>query len=204
MMCNRIPVIVSRAFGLALLGLVPLATGCLNPNLVNQAVGGFYPTAPGDTPFLMVQVINNTQARLDVPIVYDNGVTTPTFFIRDLNPLSYDTGVVLAWPILRVAIGDLNDPVAPTISATYANGATQSVPFGHPALQAGVDYQRGDTIVFIVTGNAQSPAYLAVSVGRIDGATQVGSTQRADPFGVAELLLLQNGFISPIPLGGGT
>jgi hypothetical protein len=204
MMCNRISAIVPRALGFASLGLLPLATGCLNPNLVNQVAGQFYPTAPGDTPFLMVQVENYTQARLDVPIVYDNGITTPTFYIRDLNPLSYDTGVVLPWPVLRVAIGDLNNPVAPTISATYPNGATQSVPFGHPALQAGVDYQRGDTIIFLLTGNAQSGAYLSVSVGRIDAATQTGATQRADPFGVTELLLLQNGFISAVPLGGGT
>ena len=204
MMRNRTSAIVSRALGLTLLGLVPLATGCLNPNLVNQVTGGFYPTAPGDTPFRMVQVVNDTQARLDVPIVYDNGITTPTVYIRDLNPLSYDTGVVLAWPVIRLAIGDLTTPLSPTINATCASGATQGVPFGHPALQAGVDYVRGDTIIFFITGNAQSGAYLTVSVGRIDGAADAGSTKRADPFGVTELLLLQNGFITTVPLGGGT
>jgi len=169
MMRNRTLVFTPRRLALALLGTLPLASGCLNPNLVNQAVGSFYPTAPGNTPFLMVQVVNQSQARLDVPIVYDNGVTTPTFYIRSLNPLSHDTGVVLPWPVLRLAIGDLTNPLAPTISATYANGAVQAVPFGHAALRAGVDYQRGDTILFVITGNA---------------------------------LLLQNGFITAIPLGG--
>ncbi len=202
MMRNRTLVFTPRRLALALLGTLPLASGCLNPNLVNQAVGSFYPTAPGNTPFLMVQVVNQSQARLDVPIVYDNGVTTPTFYIRSLNPLSHDTGVVLPWPVLRLAIGDLTNPLAPTISATYANGAVQAVPFGHAALRAGVDYQRGDTILFVITGNAQSPAYLNVSIGRIDGAADAGATQRADPFGITELLLLQNGFITAIPLGG--
>ncbi|MGB9624349.1 MAG: hypothetical protein ACPMAQ_05750 [Phycisphaerae bacterium] len=202
MMRNRTLVCVPRRLALALFGLLASATGCLNPDLVNQAVGSFYPTAPGNTPFLMIQVVNQSQARLDVPIAYDNGVTTPVFYIRNLNPLSHDTGVVLPWPVLRLAIGDLTNPLAPTISATYPNGAVQAVPFGHAALQAGVDYQRGDTIIFVVTGNAQSPAYLNVSIGRIDGAADAGATQRADPFGITELLLLQNGFITAIPLGG--
>lgn len=175
--------------------LLPLVAGCLNPNFLNSSVGGFYPTAPGDEPFIMVRVINDTSATLDIPIVYDDGTTpTYTYIIRGLTPAGRDTGILLEWPVLRVALGDLNNPVLPLILAYYPDGSSSGVPFGQAALEAGVDYDRGDTIIFHITEDSRSAAYIRVSSGLIDGAGQTGTFDRGNPFERLRLLLFSSGF----------
>lgn len=186
---------VVRLAGIMLLVLLLLMGGCLNPDFLNSAVGGFYPTAPGDEPFIMVRVINDTSATLDVPIVYDDG-TTPTFtyIIRGLTPEGRDTGILLDWPVLRVALGDLNNPVLPLIVAYFPDGSSSGVPFGQQALEAGVDYDRGDTVIFHITEDSRSASYIRVSTGLIDGAGQQGTFDRGDPFARLRLLLISSGF----------
>lgn len=175
--------------------LLPLLAGCLNPELVNQAVGGLYPTAPGSEPFIAVRVVNDTSATLDIPIVYDDGsVPTYMFLIQGLTPQGRDTGIVLEWPIVRVAVGDLNNPYLPQILAYYPNGATSGVIFGHPALQAGVDFERGDTIIFRFIEDSRSAAYIRVDIGRIAGASQQGAFTRGDPFERLRILMVLNGY----------
>jgi len=186
---------IARLTGMMWVALLPMAGGCLNPDFLNSTVGGFYPTAPGDEPFIMVRVINDTSATLDVPIVYDDG-TTPTFtyIIRGLTPEGRDTGILLDWPILRVALGDLNNPILPLILAYYPDGSSSGVAFGQEALDAGVDYDRGDTIIFHITEDSRSAAYIRVSTGLIDGANQSGSFDRGDPFERLNLLMVGSGF----------
>lgn len=191
--------------GIALCAL-PLLAGCLNPQTVNSLVGGLYPIAPGNTPFLAVRVINNSKATLDqVPIVYDNGSSAPpVYYISDLSPEAYDTGILLQWPVYRLAIGSLTDPYLPSIQASFTDiGSTTTAPFGHPALVAGVDYNSGDTIIFEIVGYSQSQTYLTVGLGRIEGASQ-GPSFREDPFVVVWQLLATKGFLDVVPLGGGT
>jgi len=185
---------------MVILGLLPFCGGCLNPALFNQASGALFPTAPGDEPFLAVRVINDTTATLDVPIMYDDGLTylsplppNPTFLITDLTPEVRETGVVLRWPVLRVALGDLDNPVLPAIVARLPEGQTAGAPFGHRALEVGVDYDRGDTIIFYINEDSRSAAVLTVSIGVIDGAAQ-GQPSRADPFEATRLLLEAGGF----------
>ncbi|HSW44953.1 MAG TPA: hypothetical protein VLM89_05235 [Phycisphaerae bacterium] len=175
--------------------VLPPGAGCLSPELVNQTVGGLYPTAPGDQPFVAVRVINETSSILDIPIVYDDGsVPTYRYLIQALTPMGRDTGIVLEWPIMRVAVGDLDNPYLPQIVAYYSNGATSGVFFGHHALQAGVDFERGDTIIFRFVEDSRSPAYIRVDPGRIAGSSQQGTFSRGDPFQRLQLLMQATGY----------
>lgn len=180
-----------------LLSLVLLTglTGCLNPQLVNQTVGGLYPTAPGAQPYVAVRVINDTTATLDIPIVYDDG-TVPTFsyLIQGLTPEGRDTGIVLQWPILRLAVGDLANPLSPLILAYFPDGSTSAIMFGQAALQAGVDYDRGDTIVFHFIQDSRSSAYIRVQAGRIVGADQQGPFSRENPYERLQIFQTVTGF----------
>ena len=177
-----------------LLGLLSLSTGCLNPALLNQQLGGYYPTAPGDQRFVLVRVINDTPAVLDVPIVYDNGIETSIYLIDGLTPEGRETGVLLDWPVLRVGIGDLDNPLLPSIIASFPDGGTSFVPFGQQSLQTGVDYNNGDAILFYINEDNRSPLYITVSVGLIDGDTQLADFSRGDPFAMVTGLLAVNGF----------
>jgi len=172
-----------------------MCTGCLNPSFVNQSVGGLYPTAPGNEPFLMVRVINDTQASLEVPIVYDVG-TSPSFqyLIKSLTPQARESGLVLEWPVLRVALGNLVDPGIPNIIANFPDGSTSAIPFGHDPLVAEVDYERGDTIIFHITADSRTPSSMRVDIGKIEAAAQPDGGFRADPFFWANVILSAGGF----------
>ncbi len=176
--------------------VLPLSsTGCLSPELVNQTIGGLYPTAPGAQPYVAIRVINDTTATLDIPVVYDDGtVPTYSYLIQGLTPEGRDTGIVLQWPIIRVAVGDLNNPLSPLILAYFPDGSTSAVIFGQPALQAGVDYDRGDTIVFHFIQDSRSSAYIRVQPGRILGADQQGPFTRDNPFERLQVFQTVTGF----------
>jgi hypothetical protein len=174
--------------------LLAACTGCLNPKIVNSVTDNFYPLVPGQEPYLLVRVINDTTATIDIPIVYDNGVGSNEYIILGLTPEMRETGIVLPWPVLRLAIGDLDDPFASGLIATLPNGNISAVPFGHDALVAGTDYDKGDGIIFYVTTDSRSQFYITVSIGLIDATHQPTQFTRADPFEAVRLILLLNGF----------
>ncbi len=97
-------------------------------------------------------------------------------------------------PIIRVAVGDLNNPLSPLILAYFPDGSTSAVIFGQPALQAGVDYDRGDTIVFHFIQDSRSSAYIRVQPGRILGADQQGPFTRDNPFERLQVFQTVTGF----------
>lgn len=170
--------------------LLPMLAGCLNPDFLNTAVGGFHPVAPGAEPFVAVRLINDTSATLEVPLAYDDGTAAPfTFLVRELTPDGRDTGFLLDWPVFRIGIGDLDNPLFPSIVATYPNGTTATAVFGRRALEAGVDFERGDTVILHFVEDARSPAFVSVAVGRIDGQTQQGDFSRGNPFERVRVLL---------------
>ena len=185
-----------RVLGLCAIGLAVLVscTGCLNDQLVNRGTGRLYPIVPGNQPFLLVRVINNTDATLDVPIVYNDGSADREFVITGLTRQVYETGVVLDWPVVRVGLGDLDNPFAPNIIATLPDGTISAVPFGYPALQAGVQYDAGDGIIFSLNGDVRSGAFIRVNIGFVDADVQPDTFTRADPFEAANLILLLAGF----------
>ncbi len=185
------------AAALVLLGLLACSTGCLNPQFVNSLSGNFYPVAPGGTGFVLARVVNDTDATVDFQLTADTGTVTPsTVTFRGLDPLSREEGTMFAWPILRLGLGNLDNPLEPSITATFADGLTIRVPFARAPLVGGTDFQRGDTVVFRLTADSRSPTYIRVAIGRINGAGQQGPFSRANTFQVAELLLLQSGALS--------
>lgn len=184
---------VRQMAGLAF--LLPLMTGCLNPDFVNRMTGNLYPIAPGDTPFLAVRVINDTEATLEIPIVYDTGLTpTFTYLVRELTPEARDTGLLLAWPVLRVSVGDLDNPYNPLVVANFPDGGTAGVYPGRAALEAGVDFNRGDTVVFHFSTDSRSPMYIRVNAGIIEADAQSGWFTRADPYQRLRAMLTALGF----------
>ena len=177
------------------LALLMGSTGCLNPQFVNATTGRLYPTAPGAQPFLAVRVINDTTATLDIPIVYDDGtVPTFTYLIQGLTPTGRDTGVLLPWPIIRVAVGNLDNPLSAFILAYFPDGTTSGVMFGQAALQAGVNYNSGDTIIFHFVQDSRSSAYIRVQVGITSGASQQGPFARENPYERLQILKTVTGF----------
>ena len=193
---------MARSFALLLMiaWLVPALTGCVNPNIVNSVSGSLYPTAPGDTRFLLVRVVNDTEATLDVPIAFDDGTNATPYMISKLTPQGREAGVLLDWPILRVGIGNLDNPLLATIIARFSDGTSLALPPQVPSLTAGSDYNQGDTIIYQLTSDARTPAAITVAIGRIDGSTQEGPFTRADTFETVQLLLELNNQIGGAPV----
>lgn len=172
-----------------------LTTGCLNPDFVNQRTGSLVPTAPGDTPFLLVDVINNTSATVDFNYFIDEGAGVQAQSrVRNLTPEVRSHGRVFAWPVVSVGLGSADDPFEPTLVATFPGQFTIQVPAGR-TLYAGEDYFEGDTVVFLIEEDARSPTFISVTAGRVDGSTQTGPFPRGDTFETMQLLLLRNGLI---------
>lgn len=185
------------AFWLLIIFL-PGQVGCLNPDLVNQSLGGLYPTAPGDTPFVLATVVNQTSASIDLRIFADDGsIQPPSLLFTNLSSKEKVAGTLFDWPVLRLSIGDPNNPTAPSIVATFPDGLTIQLPFGRAPLVAGQDYDSGDNVIFLLTEDPRSQTGIVISVGVIDGAGQEGPFTRADTFETIRLLLIINGLMAP-------
>lgn len=169
-----------------------LSAGCLNPDFVSANLGGLYPTAPGDEPFLLVRVVNDTTATLDIPISYEDGTGALPFTILDLTPDGQEVGVLLDWPVTRVAIGSLDNPFLPSVVASLPNGINVTIPPNMNAAQAGVDYNRGDALIYRFVADSRNPAAISVTLARVDGTTQQGPFSRADTFRTVRQLLQLN------------
>lgn len=192
-MSRIMPRALRATAALAALGVMLTCTGCLNPQFLNQFNASYYPTAPGDNPFVLVRLVNDTTAKIDVDVVADDGsVPPPVYSFTDLDSLSREAGVVVPWPIRRVSLGDPDQPMTASVTATFPNGLTTEIAPMQAALVAGQDFQRGDTIVYYFSADARSPAFITVSSGLIPGANQTGPF-RADTFSVLQLVLLRNG-----------
>jgi hypothetical protein len=167
---------------------------CISPEVANKAGANFYPLAPGNQPFVLVTLINSTTASLDVTIEVDTGSSTPVpYFFQNITPGLRTQGVLLPYPFLRVSLGDPDSPFTPSIRATLPNNLTVEVPFGQPALVAGTDFQKGDTIIFDFVADARSNTAISVSTGIVPASTQLGPFSRANTFATVTALLAING-----------
>lgn len=177
-----------------MLGAISLCAGCLNPEFLNANVGNLYPIAPGDEPFVLVRIINDTTATLDIPVLWDDGTNVQTYNLTGLSPEVRDTGVLVNWPVTRVALGDIDNPWLANITASFEDGSVSGIPFGQQALRRTVDFDRGDAIIFSFNEDSRNPVYIRVSVGIIDGDAQPTTYTRADPFEAVRLVLALSGF----------
>lgn len=175
--------------GLAV-GLLPgLMTSCLNPDVVNQATGGLYPAAPGDEPFLLVRIINDTQADLArVPVVYDDGTGAKTINLK-VQQGERGIGVLLDWPVTRVTVGSLDSTLIPSVTATLEEGVDVVIPTLINPARADTDYVRGDALVYRFTSDSRNPAAINLSLYKIDGSTERGPFTRADTFRTVRQIL---------------
>jgi hypothetical protein len=183
-----------RLLILAVALLPVFMASCLNPDVVNNSTGGLYPTAPGDEPFLLVRIINDTGSDLtQVPIVYDRG-TGPLTYNLSVLAGERGTGILLDWPVTMVNVGSLDSPLIPAITVQLSSGSNVVIPGLLNNAQASVDYVRGDTLVYRFTADTRNPAAINVSLLKIDGSTQTGPFTRADTFRtVRQLLELSTG-----------
>lgn len=186
--------LIHRSVLTGLMSLIALVTGCLNPEFLNQNARVLYPVAPGDEPFVLIWIVNDTPATIDIPLVYDDGLNENVYQILALSPEVRETGILLEWPVLEVAIGDLDDPWVPSMIATFPDGTVSAVPFGNEALVAGSHFQKGDALVFYLNEDSRSDAFISVGIGKLDAEEQPPFYTRADPFEAARLLLILNGF----------
>jgi hypothetical protein len=180
-------------------GLFFSLTGCLNPELVNNATGNsLFPTAPGGEPFVLVRIVNRTDARIDTELVIDKGGAAPqvlTPFIQGKQ----EFGILFEAPVLRVGIGDLDgNAFLPSSVASFPDGTNVSFPYGHGPLVMGEHYNVGDSIIFVFYQDARAEKTVKVSIGTEDGSTQDGNTFRADTFTTIRQLLELNGLLGPI------
>jgi hypothetical protein len=191
---TRLQVSRFSSFGAILLGMLVCCSGCLNPDTLNQYTGRLYPIVPGNQPFLLVRVINNSTASVDVPIVYDDGSGRKQYVITGLTPEVYETGVALDWPVTRLALCDLDNPFRATIIATLPDGSLSAVPYANRTLEAGVDFDVGDGVTFVLNNDVRSEAFIMVDIGLTEARFQPNTFTRADPFEAAHLILLLGGF----------
>lgn len=178
-----------RLIILAAVLMPAVLTSCLNPDVVNNTTGGLYPSAPGDEPFLLIRIINDTGSDLtQVPIVYDSGTGPQTY---NLSVLAGErgTGILLDWPVTQVNVGSLDSPLLPAITVTLRTGVDVVIPSLINNAQASVDYVRGDTLVYRFTADSRNAAAINVSLFKIDGSTQRGPFSRADTFQTVRQLL---------------
>jgi len=179
-----------RGFAALVAILLPVLTAsCLNPDFVSQTAGGLYPSAPGDEPFLLVRIVNDTTATLDVPIMYDDGTGPQAFVFLDLSPEAREAGVLLDWPVSSLNVGSLDSPFLPAITATLPDGTNLLVAANLNPAAAGVDFVRGDALLYRFVADARNEAAIGVTVARIDGSTQAGPFSRADTFRTVRQIL---------------
>ena len=147
--------------------------------MVNQTTGGLYPTAPGDEPFLLVRIINDTQAELTACPWCTT--TAPAEDVQHVTVFAGEqgSGILLDWPVTRVTVGSLDSPLIPSITATLRAGVDVVIPSLVNPAQAEADYNRGDTLVYRFTADTRNPAAITVSLSpdrwhHPDGAVHAG------------------------------
>ena len=82
-----------------------------------------------------------------------------------------------------MGLGTLDDPDSPAIRIIDpATNTFFEVPFGRNPLTDGRSFVCGDSVIFLVTQDPTLPGGVRVSVGRIDGGTQIGPFTGRDTF----------------------
>ncbi len=182
-----------------LASMVVFMSGCLNPSLVNNVTGNsLFPTAPGDEPFVLVRIVNRTEARIDTQLSVDKGTGEPTVLTPFIHG-NMEFGILFEAPVLQVGIGEIDgNSFLPSSVASFPDGTNISFPFEQGPLVLGRDFQEGDAIVFVFYQDARASKRVRTSVGVEDGSGQTGSSFREDTFTTIRQLLQLNGLLGPI------
>jgi hypothetical protein len=181
--------------GLPLLCVMVLSVSGCNPVFFNQVSGGAYaPLAPGDTGYVHVYFVNDSDYTMDVfygvdaPARYEGRAVVNNF--SGLQP-SEGQGIVMQCPVSEVGMGSLTDPAAPALQFSTTDDQLITIPASaFPAtMRNNVDYVCGDTVVFTILDDRTSPFLVSVVASRIDGSTQTGPFSGPDTFFNLDLFL---------------
>jgi hypothetical protein len=159
------------------------------------------PIAPGDTPFLMIKVINRSSTfTVDFLIQTEtttvNGTTVGGGELRDIRSNGGDAALVVPCPVDRVGLGNLNDPNSTGYRVGFTGQTDKvEVPWNRNPLVSGFSYNCGDTIVFLVTDSQTDRGGVLVTTGLIGGASEMGPFSGPDTFEILEDLLRAEGLL---------
>ena len=163
--------------------------------------GSSVPAAPGDTPFVMIKVINRSSFfTLDFLIqtetITASGTTVGGGTLRDIRSNGGDSALIVPCPVDRIGLGNLNDPNS---TGFRVGGPGQidkvDVSWGQAALVSGFSYNCGDTVLFMVVDSQSEPGGVLVTTGLIGGATETGPFSGPDTFEILEDLLRAEGLL---------
>jgi len=184
---------VSLAAGLVMLAVV---SGC-GTGLFGSAV----PAAPGDTPFVMIKVINQSSSfAVDFIIQTEtttaSGTTVGGGTLRNVRSYGGDASLIVPCPVDRIGLGNLNDPNSTGYRVGVPGEADKvDVAWGQAPLVAGFSYNCGDTVLFMVVDSQTESGGVLVTTGLIGGATEVGPFSGPDTFEILEDLLRAEGLL---------
>ena len=156
--------------------------GILNPQFQNRLSGTLFPIAPGSAPFVLIEVINNTNFEVTFLLTTEDSIGSRTENLTTTPALPRQAKIV-ACPVTQIALGTPGDPDSPAIRVITnpVTGAFLEIPFIDPAtgrsrnaLTEGASFLCGDTVIFLVSLAPTQPGRVAVTVGRIDGGSQLG------------------------------
>ncbi len=177
---------------LALLGALCMIAGqlgCLNPGFVNMVGGSVFPTAPGDTNFVLVVVVNKSGVPITFVVTAEApGAAGSTEL--ETSGASDSLGVMFTCPVDRIGLGDLDDPQSTGYFLVFPDGR-----LGMPWGQFPLNYTCGDAVVFLATADANAPGGVSITTGVVDGSTQVGPFSGADTFETVEDVLRAAGLM---------
>ena len=180
-------------------GLVALtvAGGC-----GTELGGAGVPAAPGDTPFVMIKVINHsTFFAVDFLIQTEtttaSGTTVRGGTLRNIRSNGGDSALIVPCPVDRIGLGNLDDPNSTGFRVGVPGAADKvDVSWGQAPLVSGFSYNCGDTVVFMVVDSQDNPGGVLVTTGLIGGATETGPFSGPDTFEILEDLLRAEGLLN--------
>lgn len=177
-------------FGAVLLAVPPgctAVTDFINPELLTSLTGGqIVNSLPDEAPGLLVSVENRTSRWAELTVSYrmaDGGVETYT---TSLNP-GNKSGQMLVCPVEEITLGSVSDldatgavvalmqdtsdlEVDETTGRFIGLPLIEVEPFG-VLLREGVNYDCGDSVLFVVRSSAQAPSgYETIAFFRRSGA----------------------------------
>ena len=164
-------------------------------------VGSSVPTAPGDTPFVMIKAINQSSfVNVDFIIQTETttaaGTTVGGGTLSDVRAVGGDAVLVVPCPVDRIGLGNLNDPSSTGLRISFPGSSDKTdLAWGQAPLVSGFSYNCGDTVIFLLVDDQASPGGVLVTTGLIGGATETGPFAGPDTFANLESVLRSEGLL---------
>lgn len=182
--------------------LLASASGCIPGGVISGVGRPSVPIAPGDTPFVMIRCINASglfaiDFLIQTESTTTSGTTTGGGNLLNVRSNGGDSGLLVACPVDKIALGNVNDPDSTGFRVGIPGQEKIEVSWGADGpLVAGFSYNCGDTVIFLATDDQNSPGGILISTGLIGGASETGPFQGPDTFENLEALLRSEGLLT--------